>query len=72
MKLLICSQILEELSKPNFMNICSQVMGFTKCGQTMQVLITTTSLQHLVAPAPTITITKPLEKNYNLILTFNI
>jgi len=44
-------------------------MGFIKCGQTMQVLITTTSLQHLVAPAPT---TKPLKKNYNLILTFNI
>jgi hypothetical protein len=37
-----------------------QFMGFIKCGQTLQVLITKT-LQHLVAPAPTIT-TKPLKK----------
>jgi hypothetical protein len=41
-------------------------MGFIKCGQTLQVLITI-SLKHLVAPAPTTTIIKPLKKNYNVI-----
>ena len=65
-KLWTCSQILEEISTPNFMNICSAVHVFLLNVDTLQVLITTTSLQHLAAPAATITTTKPLKKKITI------